>query len=401
MYYEEVLPARNRIGTQKFDIVMRSPGVFFFQFKYDGNKYTEPQWIQVDPNLASQNPDLNVSSLRIQTVLSRSLGNLDRWEDFISTQKELGYNAIHFTPIQTYGESGSHYSIADQLNIDDWFFHDKNLSKEDRFEKLKYHVSKLQLETGMLFFVDIVLNHTAANSEWIKVHPEATYNTDNCPHLKSAYVLDKAMTDFDIAFTNGELPEFPFAPHIETNEQFEQIMTHIKSKILLPLRIYEYFLIDTDTLPEAEEIKSISEEVKQRHSSDLVVHEGENITQFVWDHCTNQGEAPYGTKIKFRSILRFVQNIFPGEKDEFYAQKITHAVAEYNQQAKNMALGFMDEAYDALRGEIKYHKMEINDPERRKGRMITSYFRTLDNPQSTKCVVNGWSMGGDASKQDF
>jgi len=68
-----------------------------------------------------------------------------------------------------------------------------------------------------------------------------------------------------------------------------------------------------------------------------------------------------------------------------------------------MVNGFMDEAYQALRGEIHYHKLEINDPKVRppEKRMITSYFRELDNPQKSKCVHNGWSMGGDASKQDF
>lgn len=68
-----------------------------------------------------------------------------------------------------------------------------------------------------------------------------------------------------------------------------------------------------------------------------------------------------------------------------------------------MVDGFMEEAYNALRGEIHYFKLEINDPKERppEQRMLTSYFRQLDNPEKTACVHNGWSMGGDAAKQDF
>lgn len=58
------------------------------------------------------------------TVMSRQLGPISRWPKVLENQAELGYNAIHFTPFQVYGESFSHYSIADQLTVDDYFFSD-------------------------------------------------------------------------------------------------------------------------------------------------------------------------------------------------------------------------------------------------------------------------------------
>lgn len=57
---------------------------------------------------------------------------------------------------------------------------------------LKQNLDELR-EKGIVSLVDIVLNHTANNSSWIVDHPDATYNTDDCPHLWSAWVLDKAM----------------------------------------------------------------------------------------------------------------------------------------------------------------------------------------------------------------
>lgn len=86
---------------------------------------------------------------------------------------QLGYNAIHFAPIQVYGKSRSHYSIADQISIDPYYFSDVKyeLSKEERFERLKSKVSYLKEEYGMVGIVDIVLNHTAYNSQWLLQHP--------------------------------------------------------------------------------------------------------------------------------------------------------------------------------------------------------------------------------------
>ena len=55
-------------------------------------------------------------------MLSRQLGKLPRWEKVLSNISQLGYNAVHYTPIQKYGESYSHYSLADQTLIDDYYF---------------------------------------------------------------------------------------------------------------------------------------------------------------------------------------------------------------------------------------------------------------------------------------
>jgi glycogen debranching enzyme len=65
---------------------------------------------------------------------------------------------------------------------------------------LKATVGHSREEYGVLGIVDIVLNHTASNSPWLLDHPEAAYNTDDCPHLYSAWLLDKALSDFSDDF---------------------------------------------------------------------------------------------------------------------------------------------------------------------------------------------------------
>jgi len=64
--------------------------------------------------------------------------------------------------------SKSHYSLADQTLIDDYFIKDdKKLTEEKKFERLSAVVKTLKNSLGLLGIVDIVLNHTANNSDWI------------------------------------------------------------------------------------------------------------------------------------------------------------------------------------------------------------------------------------------
>lgn len=68
-----------------------------------------------------------------------------------------GYNMIHFTPLQTLGESRSCYSLADQLTFSPEF------SPEGRrytWADVGALVGKLKTDWGMLCLTDVVYNHT-------------------------------------------------------------------------------------------------------------------------------------------------------------------------------------------------------------------------------------------------
>ena len=230
----------------------KEAGTFFVQLEYfdmshNAINYTEPVYINVEPVLVVRNQKVRVKELSIMTVLARCLGPLEtRWEQMYDNISALGYNAIHFTPIQKYGASYSHYSLADQTLIDDYFFSDHpdkhSLTKEDRISLLKSKVETLKEEYRMLGIVDIVLNHTANNSEWLVHHPEAAYNTKDCPHLTSAYVFDKALSDFSDDFANRRnVGDCPSAPYIGNEGDLRAVLNAIQNRVVNRLNLHEFF----------------------------------------------------------------------------------------------------------------------------------------------------------------
>jgi glycogen debranching enzyme len=101
------------------------------------------------------------------------------------------------------------------------------LSREERLKVLKWKVDSLKNNYGLLGIIDIVLNHTANNSEWLLKHPESAYNTTDCPHLTSAYVLDRALADFSYDFSKCKYKELPFAPYINNESDLKMVISQI------------------------------------------------------------------------------------------------------------------------------------------------------------------------------
>lgn len=121
-------------------------------------------WFSVAPTLLGGVP---LDGLMCQTVLSKCLGPLPRWERTLRVARECGYNMIHFTPVQVrvpspplasprtlppgatltaracpqeLGASNSSYSIAHQLRVNPAFGADVS------FADIENLVSKMRSE---------------------------------------------------------------------------------------------------------------------------------------------------------------------------------------------------------------------------------------------------------------
>lgn len=71
------------------------------------------------------------------------------------------------------------------------------------------------------FFASI----TAANSVWIKEHPECGYNLVNSPHLRPAWVLDRAIWHLTTRVADGRYRERGLPADI-TNESHLSVSEH-------------------------------------------------------------------------------------------------------------------------------------------------------------------------------
>jgi glycogen debranching enzyme len=190
--------------------------IVIFVYIYRKTKKVSGYFV-VDPTLSLPDEDhLPLDCIALQTYLAKCLGPLSEWEARLRVGYEAGYNMIHLTPVQELGGSNSAYSLHDQLKLNSSF--DESDMKYE-FDDLKKMIEKLHQQWKMFFICDIVLNHTANCTPWLKDHPESAYNLANSPHLRPAYVVDDALWKFSSDIARGAYDSDGIPVYINHEEQ--------------------------------------------------------------------------------------------------------------------------------------------------------------------------------------
>ncbi|OEH78398.1 glycogen debranching [Cyclospora cayetanensis] len=269
--------------------------------------------IIVEPIITLKGKPIHAEALSVQTVLSRSLGGIKRWWRMFQHTKDMGYNMVHFTPLQTTGESGSCYSLAKQLEIDAFFFREEEDASEaasqgvsskgtakvsaaskgtalpkdeaEGLQTLALAVTMLEKELGILSATDLVLNHTANNSEWLVDHPEAGYNLENSPHLHAAFELDCALQSFSASLARGELrSQFGCSGIIDTEEDLRRVLHALNEKVIKPFHFESWFTMDVLPLLDRwrqDLCSAVSSTAKQPHDFTTPEERKERVFQMV------------------------------------------------------------------------------------------------------------------------
>ncbi|KAG8436633.1 hypothetical protein GDO86_007656 [Hymenochirus boettgeri] len=238
-------PTGREEDSDKFcKLDLKIAGSFQYHFS-QGDQKSGEGYIVVDPVLrvGGDNQVLPLDCITLQTFLSKCLGPFDEWEDRLKVAKESGYNMVHFTPLQTLGESRSCYSLADQLQLNPDFSHPGKTYNWSDVGKL---VEKMRKDWGMLSITDVVYNHTAANSKWIQQHPECGFNLVNSPHLKPAWLLDRALWHLTCEVAEGKYATKGLPANIENDQQLNFIRSLMWEDIYPRLKLWEFYQVDVD-----------------------------------------------------------------------------------------------------------------------------------------------------------
>ncbi|ORY60201.1 glycogen debranching enzyme [Pseudomassariella vexata] len=198
-------------------------------------KKTQTYYIDVAPRLSLDGRPLPLPALSIFSVISKFMGKYPTdWEKHLRGISGRGYNMIHFTPLQVRGESNSPYSLYDQLGWDPDCFPEGEAD-------VKKMVDSLEQKHSLLSLTDIVLNHTAHNTQWLMEHPEAGYNLTTAPWLESAYVLDTKLLEFGF-----KLEELGYPKEFNSVDDLFKVLDGIKKHVVAEIRLWEYYALDVD-----------------------------------------------------------------------------------------------------------------------------------------------------------
>ncbi|XP_069497645.1 glycogen debranching enzyme isoform X2 [Ambystoma mexicanum] len=377
-----------------------------FQYYFDQeNKKSGGGYIVVDPILrvGADNHALHLDCVTLQTFLSKCLGPFDEWEDRLKVSKESGYNMIHFTPLQTLGTSRSCYSLADQLQLNPDF---SRPGKTYTWSDVGKLVSKMRKEWNMLCITDVVYNHTAANSKWIQDHPECGYNLVNSPHLKPAWVLDRALWHLTCDVASGKYKDRGLPSLIENDQQLNRIRGIISEDIYPRIKLWEFFQVDVSkcvdqfrTLITKESRKSAVKSDPKQH---LKIIQDPEYKRFGCTVDMNTALATFVPHSNGPAAIDECCNWFRKRVEELNAEKLRQ-MNYHQEQAANCVLG-----------NVTYERLASHGPKlgavTKKDPIVTRYFTyrfkemTLEEEESMihqpekAChflAHNGWVMGDD------
>ncbi|XP_035993698.1 glycogen debranching enzyme isoform X1 [Fundulus heteroclitus] len=380
-------------------------GSYEYYFGYAGVERLGGGYIVVDPVLrvGEDNHVLPLDCITIQTYLSKCLGHLDDWPDRLRVAKESGYNMIHFTPLQTLGESRSCYSLADQLTFSPEFSPD---GKSYTWEDVGGLVEKLRTEWNMVSITDVVYNHTAANSVWIKEHPECGYNLVNSPHLRPAWVLDRAVWHLTTRVADGRYKEKGLPPDIISESHLNALRSVFWEDIFPQIKLWEFYQIKVENA--VEQFRILLQNGSKPDQSKTKGKKGLKIIQDP-EYCR------YGNTVDMDSALEtFIPQSSSPQHIEESCGWLKQRLTELNKEQYHIVHQHQEQAVNCIVGNIVYERLADHGPKlgpiTRKSPLVTSYFTfpyvemTLDQEMEflsqpdKMChflAHNGWVMGDD------
>uniref|UniRef100_W5KD30 Glycogen debranching enzyme n=1 Tax=Astyanax mexicanus TaxID=7994 RepID=W5KD30_ASTMX len=394
-------PTGREDDSDKFcSLELQIAGSYQYYFGQGDKDKSGGGYIVVDPMLrvGADNHVLPLDCISIQTYLAKCLGPLDEWLDRLRVAKETGYNMIHFTPLQTLGESRSCYSLADQLELNpDFSPPGQNYTWTD----VGNLVEKMKKEWDMLCITDVVYNHTAANSVWIQKHPECGYNLLNSPHLRPAWVLDRALWHVTCDIADGKYADRGVPALLQNEHHMNSIRGIFWQDVYPKTKLWEFFQVKVEPL--VEKFRTLLQ------NGDKIQTDGKKQLKIIQDPQYNR----FGCTVDLNTALEIFVSNGPGAIEDccnWFRKRLEELNAEQFKEVNY----HQEQATNCCMGTVSYERLADHGPKlgpvTRKHPLVTRYFTfpfkespleqdllLMDQPDKACHFLahNGWVMGDD------
>ncbi|XP_041659129.1 glycogen debranching enzyme isoform X1 [Cheilinus undulatus] len=380
-------------------------GSYEYYFGYGEAERSGSGYIVVDPVLrvGADQHVLPLDCITIQTYLSKCLGHLDDWPDRLRVAKESGYNMIHFTPLQTLGESRSCYSLADQLAFNPEF---SPPGQSYSWADVGALVEKLRKEWNMLCITDVVYNHTAANSMWIRDHPECGYNLVNSPHLRPAWVLDRAIWHLTTRMVEGRYEAKGLPANITNEGHLNAIRGVLWQDVFPQIKLWEFFQIKVD--PAVDQFRILLQKGSRPNPAKTGGEKGLRLIQ-------DPSYRRFGKSLDMDSALEtFVPHSSSPQHIDECCNWLRQKLNSMNEEQHHIMMQHQEQAANCIVGNVVYERLADHGPKlgpvTKKNPLVTRYFtypyqdmaleqeiQLLDQPGKACHFLahNGWVMGDD------
>ncbi|KAF8361461.1 agl-1, partial [Pristionchus pacificus] len=392
----------------KAEVDCSTAGSFSYEFYVDGSPTRNGcGYFLVDPSLSINGSPLPLDSVVGQTHLAKLLGPLSEWKDRLRVSKESGYNMIHLTPIHSLGISNSSYSIKSHHELNE------TLNEKDRsvsFDEVTSLVNEMEKEWEMLTVQDVVWNHAAKNAPWLQEHPESAYNCENSPHLRPAYIVDRALHHFGREIGEGKWSDRGIPVCVDREEHIGSIAHSLRHSILPSLRLAEFFQCDVErSVHEFERI------AKGGPSSDSL----DEVLPLVQDEQYRRR----GCTVDMQRTARIFNRTRGDASDESHrvhlcTESFRGHLLHLNGEGERKAQSIIDDIVGACCGHIRYERVDGGGPRKgivtEKEPLLTDYFlhefeegngweeeekNAFDEKRAKFLMAfNGWVMSHDPLK---
>lgn len=379
------------------EIPIYHPGPFAYYITYENDenekKVTDKYYFIVPPQLFIKDRYVPFNSINIQTVVSKWAGPLEQWDELFSYIAKKGYNMIHFTPLQERGASNSPYSIQDQLRFDPALFKSN--------EEAVAFILKTLKKNNLLALTDVVWNHTADTSEWLREHPDGGYNSETAPHLRSAIELDAKLLEY-----SDKLESLGMPTEITSALDLDRVIEGLQEHVIDELKLWQYYVFDAvDALKQLREAHNRDHIEPAEIPTSVDRNDLASVASFVLSAASTNGGVIFEDRSsnnfdasKLLAILLALNNERDIETLEGSAKKIIDEInaplyATYDEDVRSIKAQVKDRA--------QFMRLADNGPKlgpfTKENPLSEPYFTRFKGTDGKQWALanNGWIWGGN------